>query len=134
MAWEGDNYNGEYYVLIQTRSGRKIVKTNRFGQAAVISLGLLTFQLNAFLQNSRSGSIETIKNELENVSIFKAIMDHMDLISRNYDDGSINLVDPRIIATETSQKYNIHLGKSMKADDGEDFMTSMEKEMQDFTT
>ena len=49
-------------------------------------------------------------------------MDHMDLISRNCDDGSINLADPRIIVAETSQKDNHHLGKAMKADDREDFM------------
>ena len=54
-------------------------------------------------------------------------MDHMDLISRNSDDGSINLVDPMILAEETSQKDNLHLGETTKADDGEDFMTVMEK-------
>ena len=55
MAREGDNDNDEYYILIQTRSGRRINKPNRFGQAAAIALGLLTFQCNAFLQNSRPG-------------------------------------------------------------------------------
>ena len=49
-------------------------------------------------------------------------MDHMDLISRNSDDGSINLADPRILTAETSQKDNLHLGKAMKSDDREDFM------------
>ena len=53
----------------------------------------------------------------------------MDLISRNSDDGSINLADPRIIAAETSQKDNLHLGKAMKADDREDFMKAMEKKL-----
>ena len=62
MAQEGDNENDEYYVPIQTRSGQIIVKTNRFGQAAAIALGLLTCQCNAFLQNLRPISIETIKN------------------------------------------------------------------------
>ena len=52
MAQDGDNYNDEYYVPIQTRSGLIIVKTNRFRQAAAISLGLLNFQFDAFLQNS----------------------------------------------------------------------------------
>ena len=42
-------------------------------------------------------------------------MDHMDLTSRNFDDISINLANPRIIAAETSQKENIHLGEAMKA-------------------
>ena len=55
-----------------------------------------------------SGSIEKIKNELANVSIFKATMDHMYLKSHNFDDGSIELADPRIIAAETSQKDNLH--------------------------
>ena len=40
--------------------------------------------------------------ELENVSFFRETMDHMDMISRNSDNGSINLVDPRIPAAETS--------------------------------
>ena len=127
MAQEGDKYYDEYYVPIQSSTGRIIVKPNRFWQAAAIALGLLTFQFNAFLQNPRPGSIETITNELENVSIFIATMGHMDLISRNSDDGSINLADPRILAAETSQKDNLQLGKAMKADDHEDFMTVMEK-------
>ena len=54
-------------------------------------------------------------------------MDHMDLISRNSDDGSINLADPRNIAAETSQKDNLYLGKAMKAYDREDFMKVMGK-------
>ena len=49
-------------------------------------------------------------------------MDHMDLISRNFDDGSVNLVDPIILAAETSQKVNLHLGEAIKADDCEYFM------------
>ena len=91
--------------------GRIFVTPNSFGQAAAIALGILTFQCNTFLQTSRPGSIETIKKELSNVSIFKATMDHMDLISRNYDDGYINLEDPRIIAVETYQRDNLHLRK-----------------------
>ena len=64
---------------------------------------------------------------LENVSIFKAILDHMDLISRNFDDGSVNLADTRTLATESYHKDNLHLGKAMKADDCEDFMKAMGK-------
>ena len=56
------------------------------------------------------------------------------MISRNYDGGSINLADPRIIAIETYQKDNLHLGEVMKADDREDFMTVMEKELKYLTT
>ena len=82
MAQEGDNDNDEYYIPIQTISGRIFVKPNQFGQATAISLGLLTCQYNDFLQTSRQGSIEDIKNESVNVSIFKAPNDHMDLISR----------------------------------------------------
>ena len=62
MDREGDNDNDKYYVPIQTRSGRIIVNPNRFGQAAAIALGLLTFQCNAFLQTLQPGSIDTIKN------------------------------------------------------------------------
>ena len=54
-------------------------------------------------------------------------MDHMDLISHNYYDGSINLVYPRIIAAETYQKNHLHLGEGIKADNCEDFMKAMEK-------
>ena len=61
-------------------------------------------------------------------------MDHMDLISRNSDDRSINIAESRILAAETSQKYNPHLGKAMKAADREDFMKAMEKEIKYFTT
>ena len=75
---------------------------NRLVQAAAIAFGILICQCNAFLQTSRPVLIETIKNELSNVSIFKETMEHMDLISRNSDDISINLADPIIIAEETS--------------------------------
>ena len=61
-------------------------------------------------------------------------MDHMDLVNINSDDRSINLADPRIIAAETFQKDNLHLGEAMKADDCEDFMKAMEKEMKYLTT
>ena len=97
MAREGDNYNDEYYVPIKTRLVRRIFKPNSFVLADAIELGLLTCQCNSFLKTSRPGPIETIKNELENVSIFKATMDNMDLISCNFDNGSINLADPRIL-------------------------------------
>ena len=80
------------------------------------------FQFNDFLQNSRPALIETIKNELANVSIFKATIDHMDLIRHNLDDGYINLAEPKILAAETSQKDNLHFGKALKDDDCEGFM------------
>ena len=54
-------------------------------------------------------------------------MDHMDLISRYSDDGSINLVDPVIFGVENSQKYILHFGKALKADDREDLIKSMGK-------
>ena len=47
----------------------------------------------------------------------------MDLLSRNSNDGSSNLADPIILAAETSQKDNLHLGEAMKSDDCEDYMT-----------
>ena len=134
MTWDGDNDNYEYYVLIQTRLGQRIVKPNSFGQASAIALGLLTCQCNGFLQTSRPGSIEPMINELATVSIFKPTMDHMDLISRNSYDGSINLSNRRIIAAETSHKDNPYLGKAMKSDDCEDFMKVMKKEIKYLTT
>ena len=127
MDREGDNYNDEYYVRIKTISGRRIVNQNCFEQSAAIALCILTCQCIAFLQTSRPGSIETTKNELANVSVFNATIDHMDLISRNSDDGYINLAEARILAAETSQKDNLYLGKAMKADDREVFMKAMEK-------
>ena len=105
MTREGDNNNDEHYVPIKNKSFQTVVQTNLFEEVASISLGILTCK-----KTLRPGSIETIKNELENLSIFKATMDQMDLISCNSDDGSINLVDPRIIAAETSQKDNLHFG------------------------
>ena len=51
----------------------------------------------------------------------------MDLISSNSDDVSINLSDPIIIATETSHKGHLHLGKSVKADYRDDLMKAMGK-------
>ena len=61
-------------------------------------------------------------------------MDHIYLISRNSDDESINLAEPMILAAETSQKDNLHLGESMKADYCEDFLKAMEKEIKYLTT
>ena len=61
-------------------------------------------------------------------------MDKMDLISRKCDDESINIADPIILISETSQKDNPHLGKAMKADDSADFMKAMEKETKHLTT
>ena len=52
-------------------------------------------------------------------------MYHMDLISPNSGDGSINLAGPINIAAETYHKDNFHLGKAIKADDREDFMKAM---------
>ena len=62
MSRQGDNDNDEYYVLIQTILGRRIFKLNIFGQSAAIALGIFTCRYNDFLQTSRTGSIETIKN------------------------------------------------------------------------
>ena len=60
MVLEGDNENDEYYVPIQTRYYRRIIRPNSFGQLAAISLGLLTFQCNTFPQTLQPGSIDTI--------------------------------------------------------------------------
>ena len=49
-------------------------------------------------------------------------MDHMDMISCNSDDVSINLADPIILEAETSQKDHLRLGEAMKADDREHFI------------
>ena len=61
-------------------------------------------------------------------------MDHMDMTSRKYDDGFINLADPIIPAEETSQKDHLHLGEAMKSDDREDFMKTMVKQIKYLTT
>ena len=54
-------------------------------------------------------------------------MDRMYLISQNSENKSINLPEPIILASETSHKYNIHLGGSMKDDYREDLMKAMGK-------
>ena len=56
-------------------------------------------------------------------------MEHIDLMSRNRDNGSNNLVDPNILAEENSQKDSLHLGEAMKYDDREYFMKAMGKEI-----
>ena len=53
----------------------------------------------------------------------------MYMTSHNFDDWSINLEDPIIIAAETSQKDNIHFGEAIKSDDSEYFMKTMRKEI-----
>ena len=53
-------------------------------------------------------------------------MDQMDLTSCKFDDGSIKLANPRVLAVENSQKDNLNLGEEMKADDSEGFMKEME--------
>ena len=58
----------------------------------------------------------------------------MDLISRNSDDRSINLLESRILAAETSQKYNLHFSKAMKADDRKYCMKAMETDIKDLIT
>ena len=58
----------------------------------------------------------------------------MDLISRNSNDRSINLKDPKIIALETSHKYHLHLEKAIKNDYLDDLMKSIEKYIKDLTT
>ena len=60
-------------------------------------------------------------------------MDHMDMTSRKYDDGFINLADPIIPAEETSQKDHLHLGEAMKSDNREDSMKVMEEEIKYLT-
>ena len=85
--------------MIQTISCKRIVSTECFGKAVEIELGLLTYHCNAWLKTSWTGSIVTMKIELANVAIFKANMEQMDLISCKYDERSINLADPMILAT-----------------------------------
>ena len=61
-------------------------------------------------------------------------MDHMGLISRNLDDVSINLLDPRILAAKTSQKDNLRLGETMKYYDRENLLKELEEEIKYLTT
>ena len=52
---------------------------------------------------------------------------NLDQISHKFYDGPNNLADPSIIAAETSQKDNPHLGKAIKSDNREDFMKVLVK-------
>ena len=58
----------------------------------------------------------------------------MDMISHNFGEGSINLVEPIILAAETSQEDNLHQGKAMKDDYHKDFTKATEKEIKGLTT
>ena len=58
----------------------------------------------------------------------------MGLISRNLDDVSINLLDPRILAAKTSQKDNLRLGETMKYYDRENLLKELEEEIKYLTT
>ena len=61
-------------------------------------------------------------------------MEHMDLIRRNFDDGYISLADQIILSEETPQKDNVYLWTATKADDREDLIKAMEKEIKYSTT
>ena len=61
-------------------------------------------------------------------------MNHMDLKSHKFDDGSIDFAYPRIIAAGNYQKDNLHSFKAIKTEDCEDFMKAMEKETKYLTT
>ena len=122
MAREGDNDNDEYYVPIQTISGQIFVNPNRFCTSSRNCTWSLKFSIHCFPTKLTTSFNKNHQKWIGNVSIFKATMDHMDLISCNSDGRYIDLTDPRILAAETSQKDNLYLGKAIKADDCEDFM------------
>ena len=133
MAWDRYNDNDEYYVPIKTISGRIIFKPNILGLEGSMAIGNLTYQCNAFLQPSHLASIALPFTRRANLLILNNFMDYIDMISHNSDDRSINLADPVILAAETSQKDNLHLGEATKVNNCEDLMKSMEKEIKYLT-
>ena len=63
-------------------------------------------------------------------SLFRAHFDHINAINK-LQDGTNNLVDPRLLAASMANKDTMHYGKAMKAPDVKDFICAMEKEVTD---
>ena len=57
----------------------------------------------------------------------------MDAINTNIDDGSNNLVDPRMYSASIANKDVLHYGEAMAAEDQPEFQKAMKKEVNDLT-
>ena len=53
------------------------------------------------------------------------------LINKNLDDGSDNLFDPRLLLASQANKDIMHYGEAMAADDKDEFIAAMVKEIKD---
>ena len=56
-------------------------------------------------------------------------MNYLDQINRNIDDGSFNLLDPRLLLASHTSNDNLHYGGAMAADDKNDFIAAMQEEI-----
>ena len=109
----------------QTRNGRRIVKPVRYRHASLLAKGLISRQ-TALTANS-------IAQRLGNYSLFQARMDHSTTL-HTLQDGTENLVDPRILAASMADKDTMHYGQAMQAHDKADFIKAMEKEVNDLNS
>ena len=106
----------------RTRIGRRTVKPARYRVSALTSTGLLSCQL--------AQTADTVINRMGQFSLFSARFAHINSIHK-LQDGTDNLVDPRILAASMADKDTMHYGQAMKAPDVADFIRAMEKEVKD---
>ena len=109
-----------------TRTGRAIVQPNRYKNLVAMACGLLTSQFVQPITCDRDLTLHT-------ASLFKAEINYLDLLDKNIDDGSSNLMDPRLLLATDSNNDNLHYGGAMAAPDKQDFLLAMKKEISDLT-
>ena len=110
----------------RTRGGRRSVRPHRLNDYALFSTGLISRQL-------AMTASKTFEESIGKFSLFKANMDHLQEINRNFDDMMSNLVDPRLYAASIADKDTLHYREAMEAEDREDFKKAMVKEVDDLT-
>ncbi len=106
---EGETYEAtEETPTPCTRSGRQVVRPNKYKHFATMAFGLLTSQLQAAI---------TCDNDLNlhSISLFKAEINHLNALETNVDDNSHNLMDPRLLLATGTNNDNLHYGGAMAA-------------------
>ena len=110
----------------RTRSGRTVVRPNRYRNFAAMTFGLLTSQLQTPITCDKELT-------LQSVSLFKAEINYLNLLETNADDGSQNLMDPRLLLATDTNNDNLHYGGAMAAPDKKEFIAAMQKEVEALT-
>ncbi len=126
---EGDNLSETDHIdqsPTRTRTGRAIVRPNRYRNFVAMACGLLTSQLAQPITCDKDLT-------LHSASLLKAEINYLDLLNKNIDDESSNLMDPRLLLATDSNNDNLHYGGAMAAPDKADFLQAMTKEIQDLT-